>query len=172
MVAAAASWRLGSDFHAARTHFGTWNEAVIAADLEPESRFYTKKEILHMIRQRHDAGKSLSSDHPDVRDLPMLMVTRSRDRPLYEAALRHYGSWRAALTAAGINLANVSRRRPDNFDRETMILWLRNRQAAGEVIDLHRSVSRKSRQSDGDPPNIWELENRPRHGRNQVITID
>ena len=56
------------------------------------------------------------------------------DRGLYDAALRYHGSWRAALTAAGINLANVSRRRPDNFDREAMILWLRERQAAGQTL--------------------------------------
>ncbi|MDA8744791.1 hypothetical protein N9N28_09180, partial [Rubripirellula amarantea] len=62
------------------------------------------------------------------------MVNRSRNRPLYDAALRHHGSWRAALTAAGINLANVSRRRPENFDRETMILWLCERQAAGQSL--------------------------------------
>jgi len=62
------------------------------------------------------------------------MVNRSRNRSLYDAALHHHGTWRAALTAAGINLANVSRRRPDNFDRETMLLWLRARQVAGESL--------------------------------------
>ncbi|WP_345685915.1 hypothetical protein [Novipirellula caenicola] len=62
------------------------------------------------------------------------MVNRSRDRGLYDAALRYHRSWRAALTAAGVNLANVSRRRPDHFDREAMILWLRDRQAAGQSL--------------------------------------
>jgi len=31
-------------------------------------------------------------------------------------------------------LSNVSRRRPEHFDRETMLLWLRARQAAGESL--------------------------------------
>lgn len=76
-------------FNAARTHFGTWNKAIIAADLEPERRFYTKAEILDMIRQRHEAGESLSSGHPDVRNLAMLTI-------------RHFGTWRKGLAAAGV----------------------------------------------------------------------
>jgi len=48
--------------------------------------------------------------------------------------LQHFGSWRAALTAAGINLANVSRWRPKHLDRELIILWLQQRQAAGQSL--------------------------------------
>ena len=59
---------------------------------------------------------------------------RTRNRALYDAAITHFGSWREALTAAGINLANVSRRRPKHLDRETMVLWLRDRQAAGQTL--------------------------------------
>ncbi|MFN9414147.1 MAG: hypothetical protein ACK57V_17465, partial [Pirellula sp.] len=54
-------------------------------------------------------------------------VNRSRDRALYDAAIRHFGSWRESLTAAGINMANVTHRRPKHLDRESMLLWLRNR---------------------------------------------
>ena len=43
------------------------------------------------------------------------MVNRSRDRALYDAAIRHFGTWREALTAAGINLANVKRHKPKNL---------------------------------------------------------
>jgi hypothetical protein len=42
--------------------------------------------------------------------------------------------FRKALTASGINLANVSRRRPKHLDREMMILWLQQRQAAGQSL--------------------------------------
>ncbi len=61
-------------------------------------------------------------------------VIRSRDGALYSAAIRHFGIWREALTAAGINLANVSHRRPKHLDREGMLLWLRSRQAAGQTL--------------------------------------
>jgi hypothetical protein len=59
-------------------------------------------------------------------------VNRSRDRAHYEAAVRHFGSWREALTAAGINLANVTRHRPKNLDHDAMLLWIRNRKEAGQ----------------------------------------
>jgi hypothetical protein len=49
----------------------------------------------------------------------------------YNIAKRWWHTFNSGL-AKKINLSNVSRRRPDNFARETMILWLRNRQAAGE----------------------------------------
>jgi hypothetical protein len=37
-----------------------------------------------------------------------------------------------ALTAAGINLANVTRHRPKNLDRDAMLLWIRNRKESGQ----------------------------------------
>ncbi|MFN9955549.1 MAG: hypothetical protein ACK55I_20825, partial [bacterium] len=44
----------------------------------------------------------------------------------------HFGNWRSALSAAGINLANVARRKPKHLDRDSMLLWLRNRNASGQ----------------------------------------
>jgi hypothetical protein len=61
-------------------------------------------------------------------------VNRSRDHAFYMAAVRHFGSWRDALTTAGVNLANVTPRRPKNLDREAMLLWIRNRQESGQSI--------------------------------------
>lgn len=52
----------------------------------------------------------------------------------YEAAIRHFGSWREALTTAGINLSSVTHRRPKHLDREGLLLWLRNRQASGQSL--------------------------------------
>jgi len=53
---------------------------------------------------------------------------------LYDTVLQHFGSWRYALAASGISLANVSRRRPKHLDREVMILWLQQRQAVGKSL--------------------------------------
>jgi hypothetical protein len=61
-------------------------------------------------------------------------VNRRRDRVFYEACIRHYGIWRGALIAAGVNLENVTRHRPGQLDREGMILWLRNRKASGQTL--------------------------------------
>jgi len=62
------------------------------------------------------------------------MVSRRRDRMLYDAVLQHFGSWRKGLATSGINLANVSRRRPKHLDREVIILWLQQRQAVGKSL--------------------------------------
>ena len=61
------------------------------------------------------------------------MVNRSRDRALYDAAIRHFGSWREALTSAGVNLANVTRHRPKHLHRNAMLLSIRYRQPAGQA---------------------------------------
>ena len=84
-------------FNAAKTHFGSWNAAIEAADLEPERRFYTKEQLIEMIRDRHAADRSLSSGHPDNRALAMTCI-------------RHFGSWRKALSAAGVVVFNRGRR--------------------------------------------------------------
>ena len=75
--------------YSARMYFDTWNKAILAANLKPERPRYTKSQILEMIRRRKEAGLSLSSGHPDVRNLAML--TR-----------RHFGTWRKGLAAAGV----------------------------------------------------------------------
>jgi hypothetical protein len=59
-------------------------------------------------------------------------VNRDRDRELYYAALHHFGNWRSALTAAGINVSDIARRKPRHLDRDSMLLWLRNRNACGK----------------------------------------
>ncbi len=63
-------------------------------------------------------------------------VNRSRDRALYDAAIRHFGSWREALTEAVINLTNVTRHKPKNLDRDAMLLWIRNRKDSGHSINF------------------------------------
>jgi hypothetical protein len=48
--------------------------------------------------------------------------------------LDNFGSWRSALTAAGVNLANVTHRRPKHLDREALLLWLQLRKANGQTL--------------------------------------
>lgn len=48
--------------------------------------------------------------------------------------IRHFVSWREAIAEAGINLANVTRHKPKNLDRDAMLLWVRNRKEAGQPI--------------------------------------
>ena len=112
---------------AAIEDFGSWATALQYAGVNTRhvahSRDLTQARVEQQLRRLCTTGYDLGA-----------MLNRSRDRGLYDAALRYHGSWRAALTAAGVNLANVSRRRPDHFDREAMILWLRDRRAAGQSL--------------------------------------
>ena len=112
---------------AAIEDFGSWDTALeysgVRARDVARSRDLGAERTEQQLRRLCTTGYDLGAK-----------VNRSRNRTLYDAALRYHGSWRAALTAAGINLSNVSRRRPEHFDRETMLLWLRARQAAGESL--------------------------------------
>ncbi len=112
---------------AAIDDFGSWETALQYAGVKirhvAHSRDLTQARVEQQLRRLCTTGYDLGAK-----------VNRSRDRQLYDAALRHHVSWRAALTAAGVNLANVSRRRPENFDREAMILWLKQRQATGQSL--------------------------------------
>lgn len=76
-------------FDAARSRFGTWNQAIVAAGLKPERRRYSDAEILDDIRERHRAGMSLSCKHPDNVSLSMRASNR-------------FGTWKKALSAAGV----------------------------------------------------------------------
>jgi len=89
----------------------------------PGGQPWTRQRVLQQLRRLCPTGYDLGSH-----------LNRSRKPALHGAALHHFGSWRAALTAAGINLANVSRRRPKHLDRELMILWLQQRRATGQSL--------------------------------------
>jgi len=75
--------------NAARRHFGQWRRAIEAAGLEPTRRIWSRELIISEILKRRDEGKSLSSGN-------------RHNINLNAAAGRHFGSWTAALQAAGV----------------------------------------------------------------------
>ena len=108
--------------------FGSWETALEYAGVDARASSKTDKQWTSARVQQH--LRRLCTTGYDL----TAHVNRERNRPMYRAALHYYGSWRAALAASGINLANTSRRRPRNLDRETMVLWLKERQAAGQSL--------------------------------------
>ena len=74
---------------AARRHFGQWRRAVEAAGLEPTRRIWSREMIIAEILKRRAEGRSLSSGN-------------RHNINLAAAAVRHFGSWTAALEAAGV----------------------------------------------------------------------
>lgn len=112
---------------AAVSEFGSWETALEYAGVSSNDvvrcRNLTPERVKRQLRRLCTTGYDLGA-----------MVNRSRDRALYDACLRHFGGWRSALTAAGVNLDNVTRHRPRQLDRESMIQWLRNRKASGQTL--------------------------------------
>lgn len=89
-------------YSVAKKHFGTWRNAVAVAGLQPAHRRWTKDLVIQEITARHMQGLSLSSGDP------------ARDIRLIAAALRYFGSWRAAKAAAGLKAID---QRPKNQTR-------------------------------------------------------
>lgn len=115
-------------FELACEEFGSWETALqyagVTARLSlPSDKRLPSSRVCQRLRRLCTTGYDLNAK-----------LNRSRNPALYEAALHHFGTWRGALAAAGINLSNVSHRRPKHLDRETMILWLQQRQAAGQSL--------------------------------------
>jgi len=115
-------------FEIACEEFGSWETALEYAGVDARAssktdKHWTRARVQQHLRRLCTTGYDLTAH-----------VNRERNRPMYRAALHYYGTWRAALSASGINLSHTSRRRPRNFDRETMVLWLKERQAAGQSL--------------------------------------
>jgi hypothetical protein len=84
-------------YNAAKTHFGSWRAAVRAAGLPTTRQQWSKALILAGILARYRRGSSLSSGH--------------RDNINFAAAsYRYFGSWTAALVAAGVKATPTQRK--------------------------------------------------------------
>jgi hypothetical protein len=99
--------------HARRMGLGllveTWNRPKIVISLRRARR---RGEALHSGSARHTMGR------------------------LYKAAIKHYGSWRKALEAAGISYDKVARRAPfENWSRDRILQEVRTLARSGRERD-------------------------------------
>jgi hypothetical protein len=85
--------------------FSSWREAITAAGLEIEeiARYeqWSPERISREIRERHAQSRPLSSK-----------AAQAENPALFCAARRRFGSWDAALEAAGLDAAQVRLRKP------------------------------------------------------------
>ncbi len=113
---------------AAAWHFGTWRQAVEAAEVNYEGlskyRRWNRERIVERIKELHTQGA----------DLSWRSVSTEVDPPLAAAALRANGfpSWREAIAAAGLDIDNVARYR--FWNEERVIAAIRELQAAGHPL--------------------------------------
>ena len=82
-------------FAAAKRRFGSWANAVAAAGLSDKyappapTRVWSRQEVLAAIRKWHEEGR------------PITNVCK-QDQGLYSVAKKHFGCWRQAVIAAGL----------------------------------------------------------------------
>jgi hypothetical protein len=99
-------WRADKALCAAAVRcFGSWRSALMAAGLQPARKRWTKQLVIQGIRARHNRGLALTG------------IVFKQDGALARAAVRHFGSWREALLAAGIESV-VDRRMTSAGDRK------------------------------------------------------
>ena len=112
-------------YSAACEYFGTWDTALQYAGISVR-RVITHQElspdrVLRRIRKMCVDGYDMSAQR-NIR----------RDRRFYEAARHHFGSWRRALKAAGVDLKHVRLPKgPRKLDKDQIIRDLLERHKAG-----------------------------------------
>lgn len=114
---------------AATRYFGSWRAAVEYAGLNYENirkyRMWTRERILNRIRQLHSQGEDLSWRHVSTQIDPQLAAAATKRK--------HFGSWRNAIEAAGLNYSKIRRYR--EWDEQAIIDRLRELKEKG--IDLN-----------------------------------
>jgi hypothetical protein len=114
---------------AATRHLGSWEGAVRFAGLDYDRfRLYqswTRERIIARIQELHAQGSDLSWGS----------VSRRTDKGLAAAATRknHFGSWREALAAAGIDYDTVRRYR--EWNRLQIVKMVRHRHDCGASLN-------------------------------------
>lgn len=109
-------------------HFGTWETALTYAGVNlrrlDSRKEYTSDRVLQAIRTLCSSGYDLSTTH-----------NMKRDRRLYEAARQHFGTWRSALVATGINLEHAfAVRPPRKIDKQKLLKTIRQKHKSGETL--------------------------------------
>ncbi len=109
-------------YESACEHFGTWETALTYAGVDVrqvrQREEYSSDRVLQEIRKLCISSYDLGAMH-----------NMRRDRQLYEAARKHFGTWRKAVAAAGINLEHAFARRPRKLSKQDILETIRHRHA-------------------------------------------
>jgi hypothetical protein len=100
-------WQRGTSEHPAgatvRRLFGSWSEGLIAAGVAEPAPTWDRQSIIEAIRawaKKHGRAPTQEDWHAS---------DPAGQRPIYATVVRHYGSWPAALEAAGVLPARLRR---------------------------------------------------------------
>ncbi len=121
---------------AATRYFGSWQAAIEYAGLDYDAirkyRSWTKERIVDRIRELHAQNADLSWRH----------VSLTLDPSLAAAATKksHFGSWRSALDAAGLDYDEIRRYR--DWSEDEVLRRIRDMYAQGEPLNA-KSMEKK-----------------------------
>jgi hypothetical protein len=109
-------------------NFGTWETALKYASVRVprvvSGNAVSPDRVLGKIRYMCRKSSTLSA-----------AACRERDRRLYDSACLHFGTWRRALAAAGINLSQARvRRKPRALDKQWIVAELKRRKDTGQSL--------------------------------------
>ena len=114
---------------AATRYFGSWRGAVEFAGLNYDDirryKTWNRDRILERIRELHEGGEDLSWRHVSTKIDPQLAAAATKHK--------HFGSWREAVSAAGLDYAAIRRYR--EWDEPTIKARLHELHTQG--IDLN-----------------------------------
>lgn len=114
---------------AATRYYGSWKGAIEASGIEYTGirryKSWTRERIVERIRELHARGVDLSWRHVSTRVDPQLAAAATK--------AKHFGSWRAAIEAAGLNYDDV--RRYKRWDDVTILRRLRELYAEGANLN-------------------------------------
>ena len=108
--------------------FGNWRTAIAAAGLDYQEvskhESWSRERIAAEIRRLHEAGKALN--HEEAKRKYSSLVSAA-------ASKRYFGSWAAAVTAAGVDYHSVCRIR--RWTRESIVDTIRELNAGGHAVN-------------------------------------
>lgn len=114
---------------AATRYFGSWRNAVEYAGMNYDDirryKSWSRARILDRIRELHDNGEDLSWRHVSTNVDPQLAAAATKRK--------HFGSWRGAVSAAGLDYGLIRRYR--EWDEATIKAKVRDLHEQG--IDLN-----------------------------------
>ena len=114
---------------AATRYFGSWRDAVDYAGIQYDGvrkyRTWSKDKIVERIQELHKQGVDLSWRHVSTQVDPQLAAAATKRQ--------HFGSWRGAIEAAGLQYSDVRRYR--QWDEATIIALLKDLHAQGKDLN-------------------------------------
>jgi hypothetical protein len=114
---------------AATRYFGSWRTAVEFAGIEYQEirkyKMWSRERILERIRELHTKGEDLSWRHVSTEVDPQLAAAATKKK--------HFGSWRNAIQAAGLQYGEIRRYR--EWDEQAVIDRLKELHAEGKDLN-------------------------------------